>query len=220
MERIKVVIVEDDDACLLVHYEALKTELDIEVIGYAKTSETAFKMIQAEKPDVVLLDINLTDKDDQEGIDIAIELSIAMPELKIIMLSGLLNEETVRSTIGLGVACNYLVKSKPEEIAVAIRSAVRGDSSLEGTVISFILKDYQNTVKLTMQKLTKHHLTALELFYRGYNVEAVAKVMSLQSQSVRNLQQEIAKRCFGWKWRLKNLSTMELAKRAKKMELF
>ncbi|PLS19178.1 DNA-binding response regulator [Bacillus sp. M6-12] len=219
-KKIRVMIVEDDAMTLKLHKEMLEKETDIEVVGHADKKEEAIDLATELNPDVLLLDINLTNKEDQYGIDIAIQLSISMPNIKIIMLSALLNEDTVRSTIGLGVACNYIIKSNHEKIPQVVRDAYNEIHTIEGTVIDFILKDYQESLKATMNKLTSQHLKILELFYRGYCVEQVADILTLEVQSVRNHQQTIAKRCLGWKWRFKKLTTVELAKRAKVMGLF
>lgn len=213
-------IVEDDPATLQIHESIVRKEADMELVGTANNKSEAIETAVALKPDIILMDINLTPKEDQHGIDIAIHLSIVLPETKIIMLSALLNEDTVRSTIGLGVACNYLLKSKPEHLTDAIRGCAEGKPILQGTVISFILNDYKESLKTTMNKLTPQHLKILELFYRGYTVEEVSVALLLEEQSVRNHQQNISKRCLGWKWRFKRLSSMELAQRAKVMGLF
>lgn len=216
----RVFIVEDDPCALRVHRSFIEDDPNITIVGHADNKEQAIEDATLLKPDVILMDINLTPRDDQHGIDTAIHLSIALPETKIIMLSGILNEDTVRSTMGLGVAVNYLLKSNPEKLKPAIYDAMNGTNNLDGSVIEFILQDYQETLKSTMIKLTKQQLTILELFYRGYSVEDVAEALMLEEQSVRNHQQGIAKRCLGWKWRLKRLSTIELAQRAKAMGLF
>lgn len=220
MKSIKLMIVEDDPSALTLHTNVLSGEEDIEIIGTANNKEDAINLAISLKPEVILMDINLTEKEDQYGIDVAIHLSIEIPDTKIIMLSGILNEDTVRSTMGLGVASNYLLKTSPEKIPEAVRSVYNGNPTIEGTVIDFILEDYKESLKTTMVKLTPQHLKILELFYRGYGVEDVADTLKLEEQSVRNHQQSISKRCFGWKWRFKRLSTFELAQRAKVMGLF
>lgn len=220
MKKIRIMIVEDEQRALELHKEILSREPGFYVSGTASSKEEAIFMATTTKPDVILMDINLTDKEDQHGIDIAIHLSISIPDTKIIMLSGLLNEDTVRSTLGLGVACNYLLKSNPQQIPDAIRGSFKEKPVMEGTVIDFIIRDYQESLKSTMVKLTPQHLKILELFYRGYGVEEVSDILKLEDQSVRNHQQTIAKRCFGWKWMFRRLSTVELAQRAKVMGLF
>ena len=216
----RVFIVEDDPTALTVHRSFIENDERIDVIGHADNKVDAIRMATSLEPDVILMDINLTDKDDQHGIDAAIHLSISLPETKIIMLSGILNEDTVRSTMGLGVAVNYLLKSNPEKLKPAIFDAMNGVNQIDGSVIGFILQDYQETLKSTMITLTKQQLKILELFYRGYTIDEVADALTLEKQSVQNYRQSIAKRCLGWKWRLKRLSTEELAQRAKAMGLF
>ncbi|MFF2532487.1 response regulator [Brevibacillus sp. NPDC058079] len=219
-KTIRLMIVEDDDDALQMELLSIHNENDIEVVGYAKDKDTALVMANELKPDVILCDINLTPKDDQFGIDVAIQLSFSLPNSKIIMLSGIINEDTVRSTMGIGVACNYLLKSNPGIIPQVIRDAYNNEPKLESSLIDFILRDYRESLKTTMAKLTPHHIKVLEMFFRGYSVEEVANIMGVETQSVRNLQQGIAKKCLGWKWRLRKLSAVELAQRAKKLGLF
>lgn len=219
-EEIRVMIVEDEECALNVHIQNLKGEDDIVIVAHANNKELAIQLAEELNPDILLLDINLTPKEDQHGIDVAIHLSISRPDIKIIMLSGLLNEDTVRSTIGLGVACNYLIKSRPNNIPKEIRNVYQGLASIEGTVIDFILMDYKESLKFSMNKLTSQHIKILELFYRGYSIEEVADILKLEIQSVRNHQQAISKRCLGWKWMFRRLNTLELANRAKVMGLF
>lgn len=215
-EKIRVMIVEDDVIALKLDKALISREEDMEVVGVASTKEEAIPMALELKPDVMIADINLTNKDDQYGIDVAIEVSIKAPDTKIVMLSGLLNEDTVRSTIGLGVAQNYILKSNPEIIPEAVRNAYHNINNFESSVIEFIRKDYSEALKTTM-KFTTAQLKVLELFYRGYSISEVADILKIEVQSVNNYRNEISKRCLGWKWRFRRLSPEELAQRAKVM---
>ena len=220
MNKIRVLIVEDSESILLMYKDLLQKQDDIEAVGFASNKEDALTLVKTTVPDVMLVDINLTKNNDQHGIEVALETALTYPEIKIIMCSGLLNEDTIRSTMGLGIASNYILKGEPEKIPGAIRDAYKGVPIIEGEVVDIILKDYHNSLKTTMNKLTSHHINVLELFYRGYSVEQVASILKLELQSVRNLQQEIAKRCLGWQWRFRKLNTTDLAKRAKVLGLF
>jgi DNA-binding NarL/FixJ family response regulator len=218
--KIKVLIVEDDQIVSSMYQAILTTQKDIEIVGFATTKEMAMSLAKELKPHVMLVDINLTHKEDQYGVDVAIEISLSMPDIKIVICSGILNEDTVRSTMGIGVAFNYLLKTDTEKIPFAIRDAYNDISNIEDTVLEYILKDYRESLKSTMNKLTPHHIKVLELFYRGYSVEDVGNILFLEIQSVRNLQQQIAKRCLGWKYQFRKLSAIELAQRAKSLGFF
>jgi DNA-binding NarL/FixJ family response regulator len=221
MDIIRIMILEDEDDVILVAKHFIEQHHDMKIIGTASDKVTFIAMVKELQPDIALVDINLTKHEDQFGIDAAIEISISCPQTKIIMLSGMLNEDTVRSTIGIKVATNYLIKSNGEQIPLAIRNAYEGKTRLEGTVLDFILTDYQNSLKNAMKDaLSDRDVMILELFYRGYHVNQIAEVMHMEPQSVRNIEQRVAKKCLGWKWRFQRLSTLELAERAKKLGLF
>jgi DNA-binding NarL/FixJ family response regulator len=217
---IRVMIVEDDETCYFMERNIIEKEPDLQIVAYAKDKKTALDLIKEVKPDVLLCDINLTDKNDQFGVDIAIELSLSEFDCKIIMLSGIINEDSIRSTLGIGVACNYILKTNPEILPQVIRDAINNNPKIEGSIIKYIMKDYQESLKSTMNKLTENHIRILQLFYREYSIEEIASIMKIRMESVQNLQQVIAKRCFGWKWSVRKLTGKELAIRAKKLGLF
>lgn len=221
MKQIRILIVEDDSNTFLAEKDIIEQNPDLKIVGHIKERSDINEIVVGCKPDVVLMDINLTEGDDQHGIDMAIQLSMTYPEIKVIMLSGLLDEDTIRSTMGIGAACNYIVKTNPTKLPKVIRDAYEGKPELESAVIDLILKDYRTSLQSTIKNcLTEHELKLLELFYRGYTQEQVAKMNNVEIQSIRNAQQRISKKCLGWKWRFRKLSTFELAERAKKLGLF
>ncbi|NRD76646.1 response regulator transcription factor [Bacillus sp. BRMEA1] len=220
--KIRVMVVEDNEAFLLLEKTFLEKEEDIEIVGWASEKEEAIAKAVELKPDVLLLDINLIKGEDQTGVKIAIALAEIIPETKIIMLSALLDEDTVRSTLGLGVAKNYVIKTEVSEIAQRVREVYEGREyeHWAGTVIEFIVRDYRETLKVAMVKLTDKDKRVLELIYRGSSIEEVAKNLRVEKQSVSNQLQKISKKVLGWQWYFKRLNAYDLSVRAKKMELF
>lgn len=221
MDVIKVMIIEDDEECFLAEKRIIEQHQDMVVVGLIKEKSDVIALTEKWKPDVALVDIHLSSKEEQYGIEIAIQLSMAFPNLKIIIVSGILSEDSVRSTMGIGAACNYILKNNMNQLPQVIRDAYYGNVQIDSDVINYILKDYRKSLQCSIKRsLTQHELKILELFYRGYSVEQVANAICVEPQSVRNAQQRISKKCYGWKWRFRKLNTYELAKRAKKLGLF
>ncbi|NRD79804.1 response regulator transcription factor [Bacillus sp. BRMEA1] len=220
--KIRVMVVEDNEAFFLLEKTFLEKEEDIELVGWASEKEEAITKATELKPDVLLLDINLIKGEDQTGVKIAIALAEIIPETKIIMLSAILDENTVRSTLGLGVAKNYVIKTEVSEIAHRVREVYEGREyeHWAGTVIQFIVRDYRETLNAATIKLTDKDKRVLELIYRGSSIEDIVKSMHVEIQTVSNQLQKISKKVLGWQWYIKRLSAYELAVRAKKMELF
>lgn len=220
MEKIKVIIAEQNESRFKEINEILINEEDIVFVGRGRNRSETIELIQKKQPNVLVTDVDLEVKGDNVGLDIAIECAILHPETKILIMSETLNESTVRSTVGLGVSNSYLLRKRMYKLADAIRRTYNGTCHLEKEVQVALMKDYKKSLKNTMARLTKHHLFVLKLFYDGLTVQQVAKQLNVEIQSVRNLNQEIRKRCMGWEWGTKNLTIQDIANRAKLLGLF
>lgn len=110
----KILIVDDEiDMCW-----ALSNILEAE--GYstinAQDGNTAFKKIETENPDLVLLDIRLPGMD---GIEILRKIKMMNSELPVIMITGYGNVNTAIESVKIG-ACDYVSKPFDNEKIVAI----------------------------------------------------------------------------------------------------
>lgn len=219
MREINIVVAQQNDELFSEIMNFLKNEEDIVVKGRATDQFSAKKLVDLFKPDIILTDIDLHGKGDKVGIDMAITCKLVHPETKIIFVTENINESCIRNTVGLGIAVNYLPKNHLVHLADVIRRAFKGNYDLEKGVQGILLKDYKKSLKNTMVKLTKHHLFVLKLFYDGYTVQEVSNRLNVEIQSVRNLQQEIIKRCSDWEWGEKNLTIHDIANRAKLLGL-
>ena len=121
MDVIKVMIIEDDEECFLVEKRIIEQHQDMVVVGLIKEKSDVIALTEKWKPDVALVDIHLSSKEEQYGIEIAIQLSMTFPNLKIIIVSGILSEDSVRSTMGIGAACNYILKNNMNQLPQVIR---------------------------------------------------------------------------------------------------
>ena len=99
----------------------LNFESDIEVVGQAEDGNQAISMADALLPDVVLLDVNMPEKN---GLDALPAIRAKHPQTKVLILSGLDHVHLRTQTTELG-AVDYIVKGTPmNEIAERIRLAV------------------------------------------------------------------------------------------------
>lgn len=104
MEKIKVVLC-DDMRYLCQYFEILiNREADMEVVGIAENSEECLALVREKKPDVVLLDIQMSTDDD--GIIILENILKEEPDTKVIMLTIHEEDELIFRSLSLG-ACDY-----------------------------------------------------------------------------------------------------------------
>ncbi len=97
------------------------------VVGQAGTATDALRETSALKPDVVLVDLNIPDRD---GIELLGALRVQLPHAKLLVLSGYDDEFRVAEALRAG-AQGYLVKtSRLEEVVDGIRRISSGGAPL------------------------------------------------------------------------------------------
>ena len=97
---------------------------DVELIGEARDGQEALDLCFSLRPDVVLMDMRLSD--DTDGIDITRDIRSQCPQTQVIILSTFHDKELVQGAMKAG-AIGYLIKGvSGEELASAIRNAHAG----------------------------------------------------------------------------------------------
>ena len=104
---IGVLVVDDDFMVARIHRGYVDKVPGFRVLGEAHTGAEALRSVQAQRPDLVLLDIYLPDR---SGLDVLRELrSSAAVAPDVIVVTAARDVDTVRAAMHGGVA-NYLVK--------------------------------------------------------------------------------------------------------------
>lgn len=104
----------------------------IEIVGEAIDGVEAVERVNELKPDVLLLDVRMPNKD---GLSVLEDLQSSDVELKIVMLSSHDNPTYVARSVALG-ACDYLLKSvSREDLISSIQRAAAGEEPLASSLI-------------------------------------------------------------------------------------
>src|SRR3954463_3064246 len=111
------VILADDHTLLRAGIRALLEDLQgVEVVAEAADGREALALVEAHRPDVVLLDIAMPHL---SGLDVAARLTRDQPEVKVLILSMHKDEAYVRRAILAGAAGYLLKDSDTEELGLA-----------------------------------------------------------------------------------------------------
>ncbi len=128
MTRIRVVLVDDNEAVRKGLQVFLETCDDIELVGEAANEQAALNVCRTTRPDVVIVDIDLGNH--ENGLVVIARIQEELPRIRSIILSGYLNETLLREALVLGVP-GYLEKNVTiDDLANAIRRVVNGERVL------------------------------------------------------------------------------------------
>ncbi len=120
---IRIVIAEDQAMVLGALAALLEAEGDITVAGQARNGKEALQLVIAEKPDVLLSDIEMPEL---SGLDLAAELKRQHVPVRVIMLTTFARAGYLRRALDAGVS-GYLLKDSPSKIlADAVRRVHTG----------------------------------------------------------------------------------------------
>jgi DNA-binding NarL/FixJ family response regulator len=98
----------------------LEADGDIAVIGEAGDGLEVLRLIEDERPDLVLLDLSMPDMD---GLEVLAQIREAAPETRVVVFSGFVAGPLGRRAVALG-AYDYVEKGAPaEELRRALRAA-------------------------------------------------------------------------------------------------
>jgi DNA-binding NarL/FixJ family response regulator len=117
------ILVADDHEVVRTGLRSLLHGTDIKIVGEAATGEAALRLTKKHSPDLVLLDIQMPDKD---GLWALGRLKVDFPEVPVLIFSAFENPAFIARAVALG-AHGYVLKSaSKEELVEAIHSAVAG----------------------------------------------------------------------------------------------
>lgn len=188
-EKIKVMLVDDEQLIRSGSKIMLETYPDIEVIHQAGNGREAFECCQMEVPDVVLMDIRMPVSTGIEGTKLIKE---AYPEVKIVMVTTFQDTEYIVEAMQYG-ASGYLLKdSSYEAIYDGIKVALSGKVVMDATVSEKLVMQPKAQTTTNQQTdisslgLTEREIELIRLVSQGLNNKEISEALFLSEGTVKN----------------------------------
>lgn len=155
---------------------------DIDVVGESDGGEKAIALVEALRPDVVLLDISMPE---MNGLQVLERFLATAPRVRVVILSMHSDDATVQRALKLG-ARGYLLKSAlSEELLIAIRAAYRDEVYLSPAVSRSLLDGFvQALPESPVDLLTARERQILQLIAEGHTNPEIARLLSLSVKTV------------------------------------
>lgn len=198
---IKVLIADDHQIFIDGLKELLKTLNDIELVGQANNGLELIKVLETNKADLILMDVNMPEMD---GIEATKEVLRLYPDMKVLMLTMFGSRDYIQKLLKAG-AQGYLLKNTgKEELETAIKTLVAGNTYYSKEVTDRIMEGLQKKQKqerdyriveltdrekevlvLIAEEMTTHEI-ADKLFISHHTVETHRKNL-ISKLNVRNV---------------------------------
>lgn len=149
----------------------------LEVIGEAASGDAALELAAALMPDLMLVDVGMRG---MNGIELATQLRLRHPGIRVLMLSMYDNREYVLSAIRAG-ARGYVLKESPaEEILSAISAVCAGGNYFSAQISNLVLRPGATNAP----QLTAREHEVLLLLAHGRSNKLVARHLDISVRTV------------------------------------
>jgi DNA-binding NarL/FixJ family response regulator len=182
MGKIKLLVVDDEALFRELMCRTLSAEPGLEVVAVAGDGETAVRLAKQEKPDVVIMDVELPGKID--GIEAALQIKKERPQTGIVILSAHSERRYVTSLPLDDIrGWAYLLKQTAPDLATVVR-AVEGSKAGMVVLDPSLVSSLRPRQGSAVARLNPRHQEVLELLAQGYSNAAIAQLLKLSRKSV------------------------------------
>jgi DNA-binding NarL/FixJ family response regulator len=187
-QRVRVLIVDDDDLMRAGLKAVLSSDEAITVVGEAGNGRGAVGRARELRADVVLMDVRMPDLD---GIAATREVLAVSPEVKVVILTTFERDEYIFGALRAGASGFLLKRTSPEDLIAAIHTVAAGDSLLAPSVTRKVIDrmaeqpapDASSADRLV--ELTPREREVLELVARGLSNGEVAAALVIEESTVK-----------------------------------
>lgn len=161
----------------------LESQVDMEVVGEAKTGREAIDEAVRLKPDVVVMDVSMPELNGIEGTR---QICAQLAQTKVLALSMHRDSVYVREILRAGARGYLLKESDDEDLLKAVRAVARGEAYLSPAISDAVLTDYRRHVSNPVDLLTSREREILTMIADGKTNKDIANALNLSVYTVES----------------------------------
>jgi DNA-binding NarL/FixJ family response regulator len=186
MKKILTVSIVDDEADLRNHIVGyLGAAGNIRCVSAYASAEEALKHLPQDKPDVILMDINLGEMD---GIECIRHLTELMPEAQVLILTVFEDTEQIFRALAAGARGYLLKRLPPKKLVEAIQEVCDGGSPMSAPIARKVVQSFKKTPARGDESadLSPREHSVLNGLAEGLAYKQIADQLGVSIHTVRN----------------------------------
>jgi DNA-binding NarL/FixJ family response regulator len=189
------VLLADDHSLVRLGFRGLLRNLEgVEVVAEAGDGHTALELIQAQHPDVAIVDIAMPNLN---GLELTARVVAECPRTRVIVLSMHESEDYALRAVQAG-ASGYLLKNATlAELETAVRAVGRGETYFCPAVSRYIAEHIRRgggRVVSRHDSLTPRQREILQLIAEGHSTKAIAKLLGISVKTAETHRTQLMER--------------------------
>jgi DNA-binding NarL/FixJ family response regulator len=185
VEPIRVLVVDDHAVVRHGLHAFLDVESDLDVVGAASGGDEALAVLaeledEGRRPHVVVMDLQMEPVD---GIESTRQIRSRYDDVAVVVLTSFGEGERVRAALAAGASGFVLKDADADEVAMAIRTAHRGELQLDAAVAGGLAVAL--TPSPVQPELTARELEVLRLLGEGEANKSIAAALGISERTAR-----------------------------------
>ncbi|TAL04317.1 MAG: response regulator transcription factor [Verrucomicrobia bacterium] len=180
---IRVSIVEDNARVRSGLEKLMQLSSGFECLSVHPSAEAALSELPAQKPDVVLMDINLPG---MNGVECVRQLKPILPGTQVVMLTVYENTDLIFKALSAGATGYMLKQTPPSELLAAVREVHDGGSPMSGHIARKVVASFQRSDESAreLESLTTREQQVLDHLAKGFLYKEIAEAMGISYDTV------------------------------------
>ena len=183
MQKIRTLIADDHTIVRAGIRQFLESASDIEVVAEAEDGEQAKLLIQAELPDVAVLDIQMPKA---TGIEVTRWAKANAQGVGILILTAFNDDPYVMAVLQAGANGYVLKTASPDDIIQAVRDVHAGKSVLDPSVTGALMAQlFHKSDTQAVEQPTEREMEVLHLVAKGFTNKAIGVQLGISDRTVQ-----------------------------------
>ena len=186
-DPVRILIVDDHTIVRQGLRSILELESDFTIVGEASDAVGALERTSLLHPDVVLLDLKLTDREPADGLEVCRLLRERHPTVGIVVLTTFLEQKLLLGALQRGANAYVLKDVDTVELVRIIRRVRHGESGFDGRSARLVVRSLTQEAlsDRPASGLTARELEVVRLAARGATNRQAARELNVSESTVK-----------------------------------